>query len=218
MQYATAASLVCFGLACGAGSSTTPRVEPGDAEQAVVPAPNCRAFDFDAALTTFEGRACPWVLTRDESLLELESLDLDAKPPYDGEMPVVCTSVTCDWAGRWTSVGPLVLATQRSAASEMVAGVVLGFVGGDGKLAFVDLWHGAGDPVFDEGTELGPAHSLAPFDCAGKLGLFAVARTDAGTTIQPVGSLRTREGLYASTTPTTATDRTRCTAIPWPMP
>jgi hypothetical protein len=211
-------SFVLFGLACGAGSGSTPQLEPGDAEQPAVAAVKCKAFDAEATLTTFEGAKCPWALTRDEALLELASLDLDAKPPVEGEVPPPCASTTCDWAGRSTSVGPLVLATSRSAQSEMIAGATLGFVGADGKLTFVDLWHGAGDSVFDEGTELGPAHGLAPFDCAGKLGLFAAARTEAGSTVQPLPSLRAREGLYATQTPTTNTDRSRCTAIAWPMP
>jgi hypothetical protein len=213
-----AASLVLCGLACGAGSGSSPQLEPGDAEQPAVAAVKCKAFDADATLTTFEGPACPWALTRDESLLELASLDLDAKPPVEGELPPSCATLTCDWSGRWTSAGPLVLATQRSAQSEMIAGATIGFVGGDGKLTFVDLWHGAGDSVFDEGTELGPAHGLAPFDCGGKLGLFAVARTDAGESVKPIASLRAREGLYTSATPTTSTQRSRCTAIDWPMP
>ena len=215
---ATAASVVLFGLACGAGSGTTPQVEPGDAEAGAAAAPKCKTFDVDAALTTFDGRACPWVLTRDEALLELASLDLDAAPPYEGELPAACTPRTCDWSGRATSVGPLVLATQRSAASEVVAGTTLGFVGADGKLVFVDLWEGAGDAVFDEGTALGPAHGLAPFDCGGKLGLFAAARTEAGTTVQPVPSLRAREGIYASPVAKKEVERSRCTPIGWQMP
>jgi hypothetical protein len=207
-----------LGLACGTGSSTTPQIEPGDAEQPAVVAAKCKAFDVDATLTTFDGQRCPWVLTRDDALLELQSLDLDALPPYEGEMPPACSSAACDWAGRATSVGPLVLATQRSPASEMIAGAVLGFVGVDSKLSFVDLWEGAGDPVFDEGTELGPTHGLAPFDCGGKLGLFALPRTEAGTTVAATPTLRAREGLYTTAVATPAADRRRCKAISWPMP
>jgi hypothetical protein len=212
------ASLLAIVLGCGAGSGTTPQIEPGDADPGAAATPKCKTFDVDAALTTFEGGACPWLLSRDESLLELQSLDLDAPPPYEGELPAVCATRPCDWAGRTTSIGPLVLAMQRSPASEVAAGVSLGFVGADGRLAFVDLWEGAGDPVFDEGTELGPAHGLAPFDCAGKLGLFAAARTDAGTTVQPVPSLRAREGVYTDASTKRDVDRSRCTAIDWSMP
>ncbi len=218
MASRSVASLVLLGLACGAGSGTTPRVEPGEVDPGASAQPKCKAFDVVAALTTFEGSGCPWLLSRDDAVLELQSLELDAAAPYEGELPAVCVSQPCDWDGRATSVGPLVLATQRSPRSEVVAGALLGFVGADGKLAFVDLWEGAGDAVFDEGTDLGPAHGLAPFDCGGRLGLFAAARTEAGASVQPVPSLRAREGVYTGASTKRAVDRSRCAAIDWPMP
>lgn len=210
-------ALLLASLACGAGSSSTPQLEPGDGEQPDVVAAKCKALDVDATLTTFAGGECPWALTRDESVLELASLDLDAKPAIEGDVPPSCASAPCDWSGRATTVGPLVIAMPKSAASEMAAGVMMGFVGGDGKLVFVDLWEGAGDPVFDEGTELGPTHGLAPFDCAGKLGLFAVARTEGGSAVSSVASLRAREGVYTAGVPSTV-DRKRCKPIAWRMP
>ena len=202
---------------CGAGSGAASQVEPGDGDPKAAPAVACKAFDVAAALTSFDGERCPWVLTRDDGVLELSSSAPDASAAHSGEVPTACAELPCDYAGRTTTVGPLVIATQRSPHSEMAAGVHLGYVGADGKLMFVDLWLDAGDDVTDDGTSLGPTHALAPFDCDGKLGLFATPRTVAGKTITPTPALSKREGIYTAPTPT-PTDKTTCNPLTWRMP
>jgi hypothetical protein len=172
---------------------------------------------MSSVLTTFDGDACPWVLTRDDALLELASSAPEANAGHDGEVPPGCVDRPCDYAGKGTSIGPLVIATQRSPQSEMPDGVFLGFVAADGKLAFVDLWEDAGEDVSDAGTSLGPAHALAPFDCGGKLGLFAAPRTVAGKTVAPIPSLVAREGIYTGSDPSTF-DRTTCKPLAWRLP
>ena len=204
-------------VACGAGSGAASQVEPGDGDPKATPAVTCKAFDVASVLTSFDGERCPWVLSRDDGVLELSSSAPDAKATHSGEVPTACTELPCDYAGRTTAVGPLIIATQRSAHSEMPDGVHLGYIGADGKLAFVDLWLDAGDPVADDGTSLGPAHALAPFNCAGKLALFAKPRTNAGKTVDPIPTLEAREGIYAGADPTAA-DKSECKPINWRMP
>lgn len=96
----------------------------------------------------------------------------------------------------------------------MPAGVWLGVPTRD-TLAFVDLWAGEAERVWSDGTPLGPAFSLAPFECDGRLALFAVERLPISAASDPSPGLRAGEGVYGD--PQVRVSRASCQRIEIPL-
>lgn len=161
----------------------------------------------------FEGQPCGWALrTGADSAVELVQ---STKTPSRrvGTVPPPCEAGTCVYRGIDTPLGPVVVVEVAGVESEVPTGVWLGLVEGD-QLRFVDLWEDAGDPVIDEGIALGPAHTLAPFDCEGSLALFAQPRIPGAEVMPAPSSLVAREGAVSGD----AVQRVRCDALPVGLP
>ena len=162
----------------------------------VPPPPNCRAMPSGEALAQWPAGECPLVLLKDREGLRLESLDEKPPSPSHGQPPE-CRVAACRYEGVQTPLGPMVIASEPGAESEVPVALHLGFVAAGGRIAFVDLWAGAGAMVIEDSTELGPAHALVPMQCGRMLGFFAAARLPAGEAVEPPPELRAREGLVA---------------------
>ena len=214
----------CSDRASGADDTSAPvTVTPTPGDSAM---PECRARPRGQVLTEFTAGTCGAALVSDDGGLALWVLSRTAKEePARGERPEPCTDKRpCMFLGYDSSLGPLVLAIVDGAASEMPEGVWLGLALDAPKehLAFFDLWAGAGDTVTTEGTDLGPAHSLAPFACAGDLALLAVPRLPAASGVEAAAELLAREGVYewdgTAVTRRDIHDRARCTALDVELP
>lgn len=166
---------------------------------AAPPAKRCRPRPAGRVLSAFEAGECGAALIQEDETLGLWSLSFDdAEHAASGPAPEACTRTACTYLGHGGPLGPMVLAVTDDGRSEMPAGVWLGISLDPeaSRLVFFDLWAGAEDTVVGDGTDLGPAHSLAPFVCDGQLGLFAVGRLAAARD-QPLPSgLVTRQGIY----------------------
>jgi hypothetical protein len=160
------------------------------------PPPDCRDAPPGEALAQWQAGECPLVLLQDREGVRLESLVKQPPSPSRGPLPD-CLVAPCRYEGLQTPLGPMIVATEPGAQSEMPRSVHLGFALAGGTLAFVDLWAGAGAMVIEDSTELGPAHALVPMQCGRKLGLFAGARLPAGEAVEPPAELRAREGIIA---------------------
>ena len=180
----------------------------------------CRDHDPGKTLATLGAARCPWVLQAGPDGLRLLDLAPEAKGEITGPMPEPCEDLPCDWDGALTRLGPMVVASIRSPASEMPQGAILGAAGG-GRLQLIDLWGAAGESVMGDATPLGPAFTLAPYACGTTLALFAVSRLDAGDVSDPPSTLRLREGHYDLTTDppgVTPAPKKSCTRLPVPLP
>ena len=160
------------------------------------PPPKCRAMPAGEALAEWPAGECPLVLLRDREGVRLESLAEAPARPSRGQPPQ-CRVAQCRYEGVQTPLGPMIIASEPGAESEVPVAVYLGFVAAGGQIAFVDLWAGAGDMVVEDSTTLGPAHALVPMQCGRELGLFAGARLPAGEAVEPPPELRAREGRVA---------------------
>jgi hypothetical protein len=179
-------------------------------------AASCRPAGNVEPVLTFDGARCEWLLLRDATTgLRLRSLADDAEADATGVLPDSCLEDRCTFEGAYTEVGPLLVARERSATSEMPAGMHLGVLDGE-HLRFVDLWAGAGVSVHGDGTDLGPAFALAPHACGEALALFAAPRLSVVGEAEPPAQLRAREGrvTFAGDEPSTAgLERGGCRAI-----
>lgn len=192
---AVALLLGCGDRSAGGDEGAPPRtVTP--AEDAVAPPQPCRVAE-GSVLTWSEDGRCGHALVaspRGAKLLSLEPASAGALAT--GPLPPPCESRRCEFSGHDSPLGPLVLAVVPDPGSEMPAGVWLGAPIGGGKLAFVDLWAGAGPDVHGDATELGPAYALSPHACGGKLALFAAGRVNASSGVPVPAELAAREGVY----------------------
>jgi len=170
-------------------------------------------------LAQFAGASCPWVLVRAGEGVKLASLDIAAPPDASGEPPA-CLHASCRYEGADTPLGPMVIATEPAAESEVPRTVFLGVVVRQTELVFVDLWAAAGPAVVEDSTALGPAHALAPMKCGDDLGLFARARLPIGETTEPPSELRAREGILELRTSDTPKPGKHdgCTPLDLPLP
>lgn len=150
--------------------------------------------------------------------MELVSLDPSSEGSVRGSLPEVCARVPCDFSGRHLELGPLLVVEQRSPYSEMPANVWLGWVSTTGQLIFVDLWEDAGDPIVDQGTEVGPAYALAPVDCSGVLALRATQRLESSPGESAPPQLVAREGIYGAADGVAPLPTEACKPIAWRMP
>ncbi len=150
--------------------------------------------------------------------MELVSLDPSSEGAARGSMPDACSTNPCDFSGRHVQLGPLLVVEQRSPYSEMPANVWLGWVATGGQLIFVDLWEDAGDPIVDQGTEIGPAHALAPVDCNGVVGLRAMPRLESSPGESARPQLLAREGIYGEAEDVAPLPTEACKPISWRMP
>jgi hypothetical protein len=217
----------------GAVALTTPVpffgcVQPGTAgdKESVDPveesarSSTCRPPGDVEPVLSFPGSRCDWLLIRDSSGVRLRSLEADADADRAGVLPERCLEDRCVFEGAQTRLGPLVVAFERSATSEMPAGVYLGVLDDD-RLRFVDLWAGAGEPVHGDATELGPAFALAPHACHDVLALFVEPRFAIAGQDEPPAELRAREGGIAfegSTLRATSVEREGCVALDLALP
>jgi hypothetical protein len=205
-------------LGCAQPSSVNDKesVEPVESSRAS----SCRPSGDVEPLLTFAGARCEWVLLRDASGLRLRSLEADTEVDATGVVPESCLEDRCLFEGVHTELGPLVLALESSAESEMPAGVHLGVIEGK-HLRFVDLWAGAGESVHGDATQLGPAFALAPHACQGHLALFVQERFEIAGQGEPPQELLTREGrvVFDGDEPSSSTaDARDCVAIEIGLP
>ena len=206
------AALTAFACGTSGGSPGTPEAEsPTEAEtKTSVP---CGESSPLGALTTFEGTPCPWTLRPSDAGVELVHSTL-SPTTRSGEMPEPCESLPCTFRGVDTPGGPYVVVEIQGSGSEVPAGVWLGVVEGE-TLSFVDLWEDAGDPIVDDGIDLGPSHALAPFDCEGTLALFAQPRVPGARSVEAPATLRAREGAMSGGADV---QRSRCEPVPLHLP
>ncbi|MBC8069046.1 MAG: hypothetical protein IAG13_11990 [Deltaproteobacteria bacterium] len=160
------------------------------------PPPDCRDAPPGEALAQWPAGECPLVLLLEREGVRLESLAKQPPSPWRGKPPE-CSAAPCRFEGLQTPLGPMIVASEPTANSEMPRAVHLGVALAGSAIAFVDLWAGAGASVVEDSTELGPAHALVPMQCGRKLGLFAGARLPAGEAIAPPLELIAREGVIA---------------------
>ena len=189
-----ALGLACSLLVACAQPSTNGDKDPIDPVADAARTGGCRPAGEVDPLVAFEGPRCEWLLLSDATGLRLRSLDDAAGPDVAGVMPHACLDDRCRFEGVHTEAGPVVIAIERSPASEMPGGLHLGMVAA-GHLRFVDLWAGAGEPVESEGTEVGPAFSLSPHVCGPRLALFVEPRFEVAGQGEPPRELAAREGL-----------------------
>jgi hypothetical protein len=172
-------------------------------------------------LARIETTACPALLVSEkEATLKLVAMDLEPPEPARGTMPEECAKGRCVFWGKDTPLGPMVVAQVTASESDMAAGAHLGVVHEE-TLLFIDLWAGAGEPVFGDHGDLGPAFCLEPWACKQSLGLFVVPRLAAARGTDPPEELSAREGVYALTGDferTDSTSREGCTKIALELP
>jgi len=160
---------------------------------------SCRPRPSGKVLAEFSAGDCGAALLEDDRGVGLWSLATDGEAePARGPLPEPCAKGDCTFLGYDSAIGPVVLAMTGGPRSEMPTGVWLAAALDEAKqqLVFFDLWAGAGQSVVGDGTDLGPAHSLAPYSCAGKLGLFSDGRLAAAAGVEPAALLVAREGVY----------------------
>lgn len=159
------------------------------------PPPECRALPRGEVLAQWTAPdRCSWVVTTIAEGVRLESLSLEPPPPVQGPAPQ-CRVAGCRYEGVDTEVGPVLVVTEPSAESDVPSAVFVGVVAG-GRLAFIDLWAGAGAPVREDATIVGPAFALEPRKCAGGVGFIATARV-VGSIDVPPPTLVARQGVLA---------------------
>lgn len=205
-----------LGLACAQPAQPPP--EPTPAPPSAPPAPDCREPPSGEIVARF-GEPCPWVVALDRGELHLTSLALDASGEARGAPPS-CVHASCRYEGTDTPLGPMLVATEPTAESEVPRTVFVGIVVRERELVFVDLWAAAGPAVIEDSTALGPAHALLPMKCGADLGLFARARLPVGESTEPPPELRSREGILplASSAATRPGTQDGCTPLDLPLP
>lgn len=205
-----------FVLACAQPAQPPP--EPGPAAPSSPPAPDCCEPPPGEIVARF-GEPCPWVVVVERGELHMTSLALDAKGDVRGAPPS-CMHASCRYEGVETALGPMLVATEPTAESEVPRTVFVGVVVRKTELVFVDLWAAAGPAVTEDSTALGPAHALVPMKCGDALGLFARARLPVGESTEPPAELRTREGILplASSAATRPGTQDGCTPLDLPLP
>lgn len=188
------------------------------------PKASCRPRPSGKVLTEFSAGPCGATLLMDDRGVGLWSLAADAEAePARGPVPEECEKGGCTFLGYDSAIGPVVLAVTEGPRSEMPTGVWMGAALDEAKtqLVFFDLWAGAGQSVVGDGTDLGPSHSLAPFSCGGKLGLFSVGRLAAADGVEPAAPLVAREGVYtwgSTEAQRTEAQRDGCTRLAVELP
>ena len=217
MRRAAASVALALVASCGTSGGGSPGTSKAEApEDREVLAPSlCGDVDLLDALATFSGSACAWTLRPgNDANVELVHF-MKTQTRSAGEMPAPCESLPCNVRGVETSAGPLLVVEVGGADSEVPAGVWLGVALGE-QLRFIDLWGEAGEVVVEDGISLGPAHTLAPFDCEGSVALFAAARLPGAKAVPAPASLLRREGAVADEA--AAVTRARCEPLPVGLP
>ncbi len=183
------------------------------------PPPECRAAPPGELLAEWIGpERCPISVTLAGGILRLEDRSMTRPLVATGPEPT-CVSATCRYEGVTTELGPMLVVTEPGAQSEIPTAAMLGVVAGD-TLVFVDLWAGAGAPVVEDDTALGPSHGLTAMRCGDELGLFARARVPSLGHLQVPPELAVREGRMALRRGATVrpADAKGCSAIELPLP
>ncbi len=162
---------------------------------------------------------CPLVVVASGTTLRIDSLSLAPTIAATGSAPE-CRVAACRYEGVNTELGPMLVVTEPGPQSEVPTAVFLGVVAG-AQLLFVDLWAGAGAPVEEDATLVGPAHALVPMRCGAALGLFAKARLPGTDQLAVPEALASRQGLMdlgrggGAIRPGSAVD---CTPLDVPLP
>lgn len=208
-----------FALATACAQPTPAPPELGLTANPAPPPALCGSAPAGERVAQFAGARCPWVVLSDSDQLRVASLDLEPPPEAIGARPA-CRHASCRYEGVHTPLGPMIIATEPTAESEVPRTVFVGVVVRSTELVFIDLWAAAGAAVIEDSTVLGPAHALRPMKCGANLGLFARARLPIGETIEPPAELRAREGvleLYSSAS-TKPGSEIGCTPLDLPLP
>lgn len=208
-----AVAVATFACGTSGGSPGAPEPESPTQPEVKAAAP-CRDISPIGALAMFDGSPCSWALRPSDAGVELVHSTV-SPTTRSGELPEPCESLPCTFRGEDTPVGPFVVVEVPASGSEVPAGVWLGVVLGE-TLSFVDLWDDAGDPVVDDGIDLGPSHALAPFDCEGTLALFVQPRVPGARAIEAPAALRAREGAVGPGVDDV--QRSRCDPLPLRLP
>jgi hypothetical protein len=206
-------------LVLGCPQPTTAPPEQAPTPPAGPPPPVCKDPPAGEIVARFPGARCPWVVAAGGDELRLSSLDLEPPPDVRGAPPT-CVHASCRYEGVDTALGPMIVAVEPTAESEVPRTVFLGVVVRGRELVFFDLWAAAGPAVIEDSTALGPAHALTPMKCGAELGLFARARMPIGETTEPPPELRSREGIVAlsSSAATRPGKQDGCTPLALPLP
>ena len=216
---APAGSWVLLGVFVGC-ASPAPGDSSGDAaagaaaeapseDGAVCPEPPAGSLGLLA-----DANACGWAVLRGGDAV----VEMGGEGRLAMEAPAGC-GTGCVWSGAVTSVGPVLVAAEASATSEVPAQVHLGVPDGD-VMRFIELW--AGPRVRGDGTDLGPAFALAPHDCGGALALVVERRLPRSGDRQVPPEVRARAGAVAFAdgiyVPGESTGAADCTPLDLPLP
>lgn len=147
-----------------------------------------------AALALLADAPCPWVIVPgDRSELTLRSSDMASARSLGIAAPEACAG-RCDFTGTVTAIGPLLLATHRDPASELVDAAFVGAALGGEVVRFAPLWFGLA--AHGDSTALGPSHALVPWVCGDALVLAVEGRLPAAGAEEPAAALLRAAGMY----------------------
>lgn len=161
---------------------------------------------------------CPISVALSGGMLRLEDRSMK-RPVVATAAAPTCVVAACRYEGVSTELGPMLVVTEPGAQSEIPTSAMLGVVAED-TLVFVDLWAGAGQPVIEDDTAIGPSHGLVAMRCGDELGLFGRARVPSLGHLQVPPDLAAREGRMALRRGATVrpADASGCVAIALPLP
>ncbi len=188
-----ASRLLAFIVLCGCEKPLVPTEQELPAPT-LPPPPACQPVPTGDVVAQWTGPdRCPLIVLAVANTLQLRSLGLTSELAAVGTAPE-CRVASCRYEGVNTELGPMLIATEPAAPSEVPAAVFLGVVAG-AQLVFIDLWAGAGPSVQEDSTAVGPAQALAPQRCGAQLGLFAQPRVPGIAPLQIPPALAQREGV-----------------------
>ncbi|MCB9566865.1 MAG: hypothetical protein H6710_06555 [Myxococcales bacterium] len=174
----------------------------------------------EGALARVEDAPCPWALVP-----EGEGLRLRSRAPGGASLevipPEVCAPASrCRYEGVASALGPILLAIVDGPESEVPVDLWLGAALGGERLVFAELWWGPASVI--DRTEVGPAHTLAPAICEGRLVLRPEGRLPEAES-SPPAELLAQSGVYevegdALVRRAPAGDASRCEALDLGLP
>ncbi len=174
-----------------------------------------------AALALVADAPCPWILVGEGAALALRATDMVAPRVLAVTVPEACGG-GCSFTGASTALGPVLLATRQSPASELADAVFLGAALGGGTVRFTPLWYGA--TARGDSTDLGPSYALVPWVCDGALVLAVGGRLPGARAEEPALVLQQAAGVYVMADDElrrgeqTMPALTGCTRVPLELP
>lgn len=183
------AALAAAAFACGPSAAHEP--VPAPPRPPDPPAPACAPVP-PGALALLSGETCPWALVEVAGALELQPLAPGADRALAVQPPEECAP--CRFTGAMTALGPTLLATRPSPASELAEEAWFGAALGGSAVVFAPLWFDR--PALGDSTVLGPPHALAPWACGGALVLWPAPRLPGARGEEPPAALLRAAGEY----------------------